>query len=102
MGVVRETDDDGTVSLGFEDGIGVWLPYDALERESDLERRTSELAAMAAEKAAEAAERPRVAEADAPQLSPAKQRRLALRAKGQRVVDVKKAEQAEREEERNK
>ena len=57
---------------------------------------------MAAAKAAGAVERPRVAEADAPQLSPAKQRRLALRAKGQRVVDVKKAEQAEREEERNK
>jgi hypothetical protein len=50
VGVVRETDDDGTVSLGFEGGIGVWLPYDALERESDLERRTSEIAAMAAAK----------------------------------------------------
>lgn len=52
IGTVTETDTDGTVNVAFEDGFGVWLPFLALEMESEyLERCLSE--AAAADKAEE-------------------------------------------------
>ena len=42
-GEVSDTDADGTVNVSFEDGFSVWLPFEALEMESEyLERRSAE------------------------------------------------------------
>ena len=55
-GEVSDTDADGTVNVSFEDGFSVWLPFEALEMESEYLERSAVEETIAAAKAAAAEE----------------------------------------------